>query len=224
MRTPIKLVSTCLAIAMLSFSLLEARADFQFSIGNGTGLINPILVTPGSSVAIPVYIEVQPAPFDQLRGYDLAIDFGGDGFGLPSAFPVHAGIGGNLVSDFPTTSFVVDNSTAPTLDSLMVPVNWDVKYSGTFSSTQTVTPTQRKLFDIVFTVPNSAAPGIYAINLVTTTQPAGLSTITLPSGATSLEFNAPWNGSIQVVPEPSSFMLSSLVIAGLGLIRRRSRS
>jgi hypothetical protein len=212
---------------LIGFLVLNsASASFVISIGNGQGMSNPIVVTAGTSASIPVFVEVQDAPYDEFLGYDFAIDFGGDGFGLPSAFTSHANIGGNWSgAGFTTTTTNVDNMTAPILNGLNIGVNWDVKFSGTFNSAKTVTA-KTKLFDIVFDVPFGAMPGVYSINLVTNTSPsAGLTGITLPSGA-FIEGNiTSMNGSIMigVIPEPGTIVLFSLGLMTFTCSRMRFR-
>jgi hypothetical protein len=190
------------------FALLvvnTCQADFLFSIGNGQGLNNPVVVSPGTQAKISVYIEVQAAPYNQLLGYDLAIDFGGTGIGLPSVFVSHENITADWsAAEFTTTSNNIDGTTAPLLDSFGLPVNWDVKFSGTFDSEKTVT-SRTKLFDIVFEIPVDSQPGTYVINLVTQTLPSGVTGVTLPSGNFSSNNISAMNGSIVLEAANTSF-------------------
>lgn len=214
-------------LLLVFLALDTASANFVFSIGNGQELSNPIVVTAGAQAIIPVFVEVRDAPFNEFMGYDFAIDFGGDGFGLPSAFTSHANIDGNWSgAGFTTTTTNVDNTTAPFLNGHSIAVNWDVKYSGTFDSAKTVTG-KTKLFDIVFDVPLGALAGVYAINLVTNPLPPGddLTGVTLPGGSFSSGHITAMNGSvvIGVIPEPGTFVLFSIGLMALGRRRMRFR-
>lgn len=196
---------TYLAVLIAIMANDLCRADFVFSIGAGQGLDSPLVVKPGTQAVIPVYIEVQAAPFDQILGYDLAIDFGGNGFGLPNAFISYE----NITADwseagFTTTSNNVDGLTAPLLDSFGQPVNWDVKFSGTFDSVKTVT-SKTKLFDMICDIPEDSQPGTYAISLVAQTLPKGMTGVTLPSGNFLSENISAMNGSIVLEVATTSF-------------------
>ncbi len=98
--------------------------------------------------------------------------------------------------------------------------NFDKRFTANFVTATPMTQSFQRLFDVVFTVNNSAADGTYFINGVNpTVGPPGASGVTVNTDS-SYGFQIV-NGSIQVVPEPSSAALVGLFAAGLGFYRRR---
>lgn len=199
------------------------KADYIFRVGNGTELVNPIVVTAGQEAVIGVWAVEDDGPF---QGYDLSFDFGGDGFGLGAGgFPANhsgfAGSGDATNAAFATSSFETDVLSAPALAGA---ANYDVKYSGTFVSAQQITGGDKLLFEIKFTVPLTATAGVYAVDLVPNALPTALAPtkVIRDNGSPELDISTN-NGSIQVlaVPEPSSFGFLVLCASLIGARRRQ---
>lgn len=218
-----------LALAMLGFAIpASSKASFVFTIGNGTTTTSAVA---GADVLIPVYghftTALEASTF-RVAGFQVALDFGPTGNGVGSGFPALGAITNS------TTGAVTSYASFTNVDGTGIN-NWDKRYVGTvaavptFASAATLTTTPSKLFDIKFTVPTNAPDGVYAINGVVVTAPAGGTlvtrinasnvTSTLNSAATISFVNTTM--TITAVPEPSSMAIVGL--AGFGFVAREYR-
>ena len=200
-----------LTLAFVAMLPLCASADFIVTIGNGTGLVNPIVTTAGATgVIVPVFVSSTTVGGDLIDGFNLGLDIGGDGLGFTSDIT-----GISILAVPPATVTPLTTSASAVLAFGAPNVNWDRRANVTFGSTQTITGPVH-VFDLLFDISNAATPGTVALNFLPNAQmPTTTSRLV---GVGALAFGSPNNGSLQIdaVPEPTS--LGIMGIAGIGSV------
>ncbi len=200
-----------------------ANADFFVQIKDAT----PSSYQPGNSGVLEVWGRHNEGVNITLNSFTLSFDLATNG--LFSAVS-----GANSI----TGAAVVSAPTAP-----FSPQNYDFGFRVPAQNAQVMVPNNSyKLFDINFTISNSAAPGSYnlsfianALNLVSGGPGTANANIVTYNGGSSYVnpttagrrlFADPVAGfqgafTIVAIPEPSSLALVGLVGCGLGFFRRR---
>ena len=181
-----------------------ASASFILSLEN-------VSVTAGSQAAVGVFIASLDG--DSLVSFNLPVDVGNNGFGMPPGFSFASG---DFAQEQNTFGNIIISGTTPLGGTLVQ--NYDAIFSdgGTFDIL--LTPTPRRLFNILIDTSSSLSLGTsipISFNAnsnpqlfnVTTRRILG-GTVVIPTGST--------NGSITItaIPEPASMLL--LLTSGLG--------
>lgn len=186
--------------ALLVLALLgvakSAQADVVVEIAN----VSTIAGT--TSVLVPVTVRGN----SNLTGFNLPFDVGANGIGLPVGITFSSPAFNTAGATLPPALLTSNSAGAAALNADLL-VNGGLILGTTTSTNQTV-------FNLVFDVASTAAPGTYAINF-TATNAVEFNVSQAGGGAFTLA-----NGSINVVPEPSG----SLALLGVGcalLFRRR---
>jgi hypothetical protein len=179
-----------------------ARADVIFSIENSLGF------TPGTIGTVGVFISSTNPLGENFAQFNLPIDFLPTGIGLPSNITPVAGSGFITNALFGTTN---------NFGALGGPQDYSIAGD---SATNALAPGvgALKLFDMNFNIGATVPAGSYAVSVLST---PFLQASNAAGGTLALA--APVGGSLNVVPEPNSAMLS---IIGLSMIalRRRQRA
>lgn len=242
MAASAKIILCSIAIALLG--VMPCNADIIITMGNGDVRANPIVVTQGSIATFGVYASATALndgngrannqPID-LSGYNIAVDFGPDGFGTDPNFSSFGGSVSDSAFNPGSANFGVDLTSAGQLDGLGLSTSFDFIYSDNRNAVQLVPGAAPiKLFDMEFNVAASAPVGtIYDINFVldTMTPNPGFDdsnftnfviTPALDPNQTLANQVVVNQGSIiiQAVPEPTSAIVLSLIGAA-AFVRRR---
>lgn len=213
-------------LAFLCCVLITAQgttqADLILDIGNATGSSNPVEVTQGTRARIQIVATTTLTT--NLSGYNLAIDFGGNDFGLLgpqfsnfSATPIVGGFTGTLG---------FDQTTAPFLNNGGASLNWDFLVSHNGGSNSYATGETIGFFNLEFDVAADATTGVvHDIRIPTNQEMIDVSGVGTEQN-TNAPGNVPFiinNGSFVVtaVPEPGSLLVLGFGGIGLILVRRR---
>lgn len=203
-KTPMFLVSLVLCLCTAG----TACAGLMFTIGSTTAV-------PGQDATISVWGSSTTGTVNDVVGFSLIFDYGGDGKALASPFP-------NIFNQFtviPVNPPGNSYSTSPTLTTPLDANAGDNAVFATFNNPQNFTETLTELFRIKFTVRANAADGTYPILGVRSDLDSYYDT-----SVDSLPITDFAQGSITIgataVPEPSSFALIGIV-AGAMVVRRK---
>lgn len=218
-----KLLIVAVLVALASFGHSLARADFYVVIGDGTDYV---FNAGDNGVTLPIYGYNTAGTAITITNFDLAFDVSGnpdgyDGAGIPGSPDYFDNFGGIPVSgtDFvdsnpfpvgsPGHDVIYSGSPSPGINLPAFGTLGSTVLLGTFTfDISASTPTGSYGFKFV---PNATFDGSTLVNTATTDPDFQVAT-------------GSFRNQFTVVPEPSSLMLSTLVIAGLGFYRRRSRS
>ncbi|GAB5403670.1 MAG: PEP-CTERM sorting domain-containing protein [Aureliella sp.] len=212
MRTSTFFLLTCL---ISCYTVSVAQADLIFEFKESTTGSATVQQGIGGTAVLGVFVK-SDGTNDAFDSFDLYIDVGGDGNGLPSGitFSNSAVVAG---ADFPNAA------KNPQSDVTSPFANADIQVSAD-RTPLTFSTEEIKLFDLQIEV----APTVLAgdISVAARDDSGGLMAFNLngtnlfASNASAFTFN-PGAISVSAVPEPSSFGL--LAISATALFRRRSR-
>ncbi len=227
------LLGICCVLTML---MGTARSQFIVTVGNGDGLTTPIQVVAGQQAVVPVFVhfgtQLEVDTFD-VSTFSSAFDFQPVGWG-------HDSTAFNLSSLSITPIVPGSSQDTPLLNPPPI-FNFDTRFTTSFSPNFGMSTTPTHLFNMNFTVPMTAAEGVYSINLVTVPTPSNATYVSVVQEATNNPSGfygilgaqggespqgaiVAFNGSISIsaVPEPTSLALLGVLGVG-GVAWRRGR-
>lgn len=194
-----------LVVLTLVFTGSSASGGILFSVE-----IDPP-VSAGSNATVSFFGTSTVTGGESLVGFNLPVDIGGDGAGLPTGLSFQT-----LANTIATGSTTIGG---PQNDS---PFNTDLIVNIGSGTPFTVADTPTSLFDLIIGTSPGTPVGTFPVIAVSTpffsaTAGDGLTDI---SGSSSID---PAGGSLEIaaVPEPSSFALAIFGLGSLALRRRR---
>lgn len=201
----------CWSVALVvSVSAVPAMAELVFDIED-------VQVLPGQLARVGVYVSATGG--EHLIAYDLTIDVGDDGFGLPTGIAAFAP---SYVDDACVTCYPASDVVVTGLNALPLPLT--KHYEGIFSDdaleTLDLSSGPVRLFDLLL-LTDANLTGSIPIVITSSSNPNRLTVV----GSSGTFQQAGPNlvllpGSITAIPEPSGFLAIGLVAAVALLVRR----
>lgn len=199
-------------VGSLLFLLIHASSSWSAFV-----LVDaPATITPGSTVTFTISAAASGAVEEQFTSFNMPIDLGGAGFGLP----VGVTFGLPPLSNSP---FTIDALSFNTATPAVIPganfdaiVNLNSGGPAILPATQTPVVLFHLHVDIASTVPvGTTVPLVIRIP----SAPFDFSQVSNPTGITTMLSNG-GAAMVSVVPEPSSLLLVGLPAAALLLARK----
>ena len=182
----------------------------QCSWGDVLFDLEDVNVIPGQQAVVGVFVSGTAS--EGLDAYDLPIDLGSDGRGLPGTTSFTGGPLADFAQEVGTFSNVVISSTTGTLPNPLTQ-----NFDGIFSDNGpqiTLTGTPIRLFNLLIDT-TAGFTGTVPLNIDASSNPNQFNIVIdgaafdTPGGALSVT-----GGSISAVPEPSAMLMLGLVFGG----------
>lgn len=195
-----RLALTLLFAASTLFATNDAKGDITFSIGSA-------IVTPG---ATNFDINILVSGNELVTGFNLPVDVGGNGAGIPSGLTLNPGFSNPLFPGFGSSRGL------PVGNADLVANSLDLTLTGV-----SLTATPITAYTLSFSVDPGVAPGTQFPITLLNAQPYDVNGA---GGATAVSRTTLTSGTITVeaIPEPTVAFASLFALSGLLLRRRRA--